>query len=274
MLPPGANGSATIAMGWFFPNRDFMGTNVGNHYVELVRDSEAAALEMLGLVPKIIGAAKGAEGAEGAEEELHVAGSSAAADDVMAWGAFSSALIASPSMPTWLGDSLLNSLHHFRSAMWLGDSRWRQWESFSCVNVDSVHNDGERHIPYLFLLGSNGTVSKMRAWAKGALADGMIQEQLACGCMDAVPKQLDQPCGRVMGDVSSIASFQLTILPAVSRHLEVTWNDFIAIVRFSSPAVEISVGQPLHESGLFNTANLCRILILLKILRQVFGAHA
>jgi non-lysosomal glucosylceramidase len=52
--------------------------------------------------------------------------------------------------------------------MWLADGRWRQWESFSCVNVDSVHNDGERHIPYLMLLGGNGTESKMRAWAAGA----------------------------------------------------------------------------------------------------------
>ena len=52
--------------------------------------------------------------------------------------------------------------------MWLADGRWRQWESFSCVNVDSVHNDGERHIPYLMLLGPEGTKSKMRAWAAGA----------------------------------------------------------------------------------------------------------
>ena len=54
------------------------------------------------------------------------------------------------------------------------------------------------------VLGGNGTVSKMRAWAAGALPNGMIQEQLACGCMDAVPAKLDQACGRVMGDVSSM----------------------------------------------------------------------
>jgi hypothetical protein len=77
----------------------------------------------------------------------------------------------------------------------------RQWESFSCVNVDSVHNDGERHLAYLNVLGGNGTASKMRAWAAGALPDGMIQEQLACGCMDSVPPKLDQACGRVMGAV-------------------------------------------------------------------------
>ena len=46
--------------------------------------------------------------------------------------------------------------------------------------------------------------SKLRAWAAGQGADGMIAEQLACGCMAAVPPALDAPCGRVMGDVSSM----------------------------------------------------------------------
>lgn len=87
--------------------------------------------------------------------------------------------------------------------MWLRDGRWRQWESFSCVNVDSVHNDGERHIPYI-MLWPEGTESKMRAWAAGQGKDGMIQEQLACGCATSVPPKLDSACGRTMGDVSSM----------------------------------------------------------------------
>ena len=113
---------------------------------------------------------------------------------------------------------MLNSLHHTRSTMWLSQRddkdvpKWRQWESFSCVNVDSVHNDGERHLAYLMTFGIDGTKSKMRAWAKGqcplgstdrACEPGMIQEQLATGCMDGVP-QLDTPSGRTMGDVSSM----------------------------------------------------------------------
>ena len=182
-VPPGGAASLTISLGWWFPYRDFMGTTVGNHYTSIVQNSEAASRLLL----------------PGTE----------AAKDVRDWGAFSSALLNS-SLPTWLGDSLLNSLHHARSAMWLADGRWRQWESFSCVNVDSVHNDGERHIPYLMILGGYGTQSKMRAWAAGATPStttsvgGMIQEQLACGCMDAVPPKLDAPCGRTMGDVTSM----------------------------------------------------------------------
>jgi hypothetical protein len=111
-VPPGANASLTISLGWFFPQRDFMGATVGNHYSTLVRDSEAASQLLLG--------------------------GEAAAADIRGWGAVASALLES-SLPAWFGDSLLNSLHHTRSAMWLEDGRWRQWESFSCVNVDSVH---------------------------------------------------------------------------------------------------------------------------------------
>ena len=60
--------------------------------------------------------------------------------------------------------------------------------------------------------GIDGTKSKMRAWAKGQCPPnstdsncqpGMIQEQLATGCMDGVP-ELDTPSGRTMGDVSSM----------------------------------------------------------------------
>lgn len=182
-VPPGGVASLTISLGWHFPYRDFMGTTVGNHYASIVQDSEVASRLMLP--------------------------STDAATDVTSWGAFASVFLNS-SLPTWFGDSLLNSLHHTRSAMWLADGRWRQWESFSCVNVDSVHNDGERHVPYLMILGGYGTTSKMRAWAAGATpttntsVGGMIQEQLACGCMDVVPPMLDSPCGRTMGDVTSM----------------------------------------------------------------------
>ncbi len=47
--------------------------------------------------------------------------------------------------------------------------------------ADSVHNDGERHIPYLMIF-PDSTINKMRAWASFQLDNGMIQEQLRCGC--------------------------------------------------------------------------------------------
>ena len=49
------------------------------------------------------------------------------------------------------------------------------------VNVDSVHNDGERHLPYITLF-PNVTRMKMRAWGSVQQPNGMIPEELMCGC--------------------------------------------------------------------------------------------
>lgn len=65
-----------------------------------------------------------------------------------------------------------------------------------------MHNDGERHIPYIMFF-PDITMSKMLAWGEGIEPDGMIQEQLGCGCTSKVPF-FDDPCGRVMSDVSSM----------------------------------------------------------------------
>lgn len=43
----------------------------------------------------------------------------------------------------------------------------------------------------------------MQAWAEYQLSDGMLQEQLGCGCTGGIPK-LDDACGRVMSDVTSM----------------------------------------------------------------------
>ena len=181
-LAANSTGSATVALGWFFPHRDYMGAVVGNHYSTLVADAEEAATSLL---PSRDGARDGAA-------------------EVAELVAYQDAFLgADSSVPVWLADTLVNSLHHTRSSFRLGDGRWRQWEAFDCVNIDSVHNDGERHVPYL-MFWPETVVSKMKAWAAGALGDGMIQEQLGCGCMGAVPKIIDQACGRVMGDVSSM----------------------------------------------------------------------
>merc|ERR1719456_2186167 len=91
------------------------------------------------------------------------------------------------SLPDWLTDTLLNSISHVRSAWRERDGKWRQWEAYDCVNVDSIHNDGERHIPYITFMPET-TQEK----------NGMLPEQLACGCMGAIDRALDRGCGRVM----------------------------------------------------------------------------
>jgi hypothetical protein len=116
----------------WFPFLIVFSVALGNHYAaaSLVKDSEEASMLL------IAGGSGGneEEGEEGEEGAMSV--SVSAAEDVSRWGGFASALLNS-SLPVWFGDSLLNSLHHTRSAMWLGDGRWRQVRAkhttlFSC----------------------------------------------------------------------------------------------------------------------------------------------
>ena len=51
---------------------------------------------------------------------------------------------------------------------------------------DSVHNDGERHIPYIMIF-PNSTLNKLIAWGKSQLSNGMIQEALRPGCFPGIP---------------------------------------------------------------------------------------
>jgi len=62
------------------------------------------------------------------------------------------------SMPDWLQDMLVNSLSFWRTGFWVADGRWRQWETFDCNDIDSIHNDFQRELPYvLFFPGKTPT---------------------------------------------------------------------------------------------------------------------
>lgn len=55
------------------------------------------------------------------------------------------------TLPECLQDILLNSLSSLRSGMWMENGRWRQWEAFDCANMDPVHVDFHRIIPYVIM---------------------------------------------------------------------------------------------------------------------------
>ena len=46
-----------------------------------------------------------------------------------------------------LKDYLVNGMSHIRSAFYTTDGTWRQWEAYDCDDIDSLHNDYQRHIP-------------------------------------------------------------------------------------------------------------------------------
>jgi non-lysosomal glucosylceramidase len=45
------------------------------------------------------------------------------------------------------------------------DGRWRQWEALDCPDIDSVHNDYQRHMPYMLYFPET-EMQKLRYWAK------------------------------------------------------------------------------------------------------------
>jgi len=69
-------------------------------------------------------------------------------EKILAWnkGVYDSAL------PVFLQHLLLNSLATFvKTGLWTADGRWRQYESFSCNDMEPVHLHGYRSIPLSFL---------------------------------------------------------------------------------------------------------------------------
>ena len=113
------------------------------------------------------------------------------------------AFFESSSLPAWLQDVLVNSMSNWRSAFMTADGRWRQWEAYDCVDVDSVHNDYQRQMPYALFFPDLVKNVMTTGWAKLQQADGMITESLSGGCMGATGR-LDGGGGRKMGDVSTV----------------------------------------------------------------------
>eukprot|EP00698_Gefionella_okellyi_P024626 TRINITY_DN8763_c0_g1_i1.p1 TRINITY_DN8763_c0_g1~~TRINITY_DN8763_c0_g1_i1.p1 ORF type:complete len:1014 (+),score=226.22 TRINITY_DN8763_c0_g1_i1:103-3144(+) len=175
----GARQSVTLSIvfAWYFPDRDHMYMDLGNYYSTRF-DSSLDVADPLA-------------------EEL-------ALIDIVSDLNSHHAVFANSSMPVWLSDSFINSMSHFRSAMWFRDGRWRQWEAYDCPDVDSVHNDYQRHLPYLWLFPRT-EMQKMREWGAGQPEDGHIWEYLASFGLGP----MDQWGGRIMGDVTSVWLIEL-----------------------------------------------------------------
>ena len=91
------------------------------------------------------------------------------------------------TLPLWLQDVLVNWLSSWRSGLYLRDGRWQQFESLDCTDIDSVHNDLQREIPYV-LLYPDLVENVIRAWTKYQSDDAHIVETLAAGCYSPTRK--------------------------------------------------------------------------------------
>jgi non-lysosomal glucosylceramidase len=171
---PGENATLSIIFSWFFPNRDHAGENIGNFYTTLFEDSADVARTL---------------SSPGALEQV-------ALDLASHHGVFVS---SDSSLPDWLADFLVNGMSHFRGLIWSRDGRMRLFEAFDCMDLDSIHNDYQRHLPYLWLMPQIET-QKLRKWASGQDTSGFIYEFL--GPFGVGP--FDVPGGRIMGDTTTL----------------------------------------------------------------------
>ena len=178
-LAAGERKAVNLSFGWHFPDRNYLNYTVGNFYSHLWNHSADAAADMI-----------------------------TTSDQTLLSIVALHRSVMNSSLPVWMQDTLINSLQHIRSVWWGKDGNWRQWEAFDCVNVDSIHNDGERTLPYM-MLWPQTVVQKVFAWAETQQSDGMLPEQLACGCAEHIDPFGSLPwsgvgCGRRMCDNTSM----------------------------------------------------------------------
>lgn len=119
-------------MSWYYPHRDMAKIHIGNFYSNMFKSSQSVALHMRKNLLKSV-------------------------SDIATWQEPFMLTTASPSesksrvhrLPAWLNDVLINSVSFWRSAFWTKDGRWRQWEAYDCNDMDTIHNDMQRILPYM-----------------------------------------------------------------------------------------------------------------------------
>jgi non-lysosomal glucosylceramidase len=119
VVPPMSNRTVTIVFAWHFPRRYFTNKPIGNYYTQVHPSAASAAEDMAADLEGTVSTYKG----------------------------WQEAFMSASSLPTWLQDVLVNSMSNWRSAFMTEDGRWRQWEAYDCVDLDSVHNDYQRQMP-------------------------------------------------------------------------------------------------------------------------------
>jgi non-lysosomal glucosylceramidase len=173
-LQPGESRVLSIVFSWYFAHRDHMGFDVGNYYATQFADSSEVAQKY--------------------------ASDAALTNTVDTLTRFHS-VFAGPtsSLPIFMQDAAVNEFSHFRGMIFTLDGRMREFEANDCPDVDSIHNDYQRHLPYIWTM-KEFEISKLEKWGASIYPDDHIPEYL--GAFSLSP--LDQPGGRTMADTTTL----------------------------------------------------------------------
>jgi non-lysosomal glucosylceramidase len=217
-VAPGSNLTLSIVFAWSFPNRDHNGQVLGNFYDTLFPEGS----------PQVASALAD-------EATLTSVVTSLTSHHAVYFNANS-------SLPDWLADHFVNQMSHMRGFIWLRDGRTRMFEAYGIADIDSVHNDHQRHLPYLWL-ATDFEVNKMRAWASFQDKTGFINE-----CLSPYEAPMDTPGGRIMADVTTVWVLELLELwrnTGDESLLEELWPNAVAALQWML-SVSSDIGLPLH----------------------------
>ena len=118
--------SLLFTLAWHLPERRWGGALVGQGYARVFANATAVS-DFAARLPHM--------------------------QNALSWATDLQALYFNNSFPEWLQDALVNSAATFgKTAMWLSDGRWRQFESYSCPQIENPHIHAPRVLAYLHLL--------------------------------------------------------------------------------------------------------------------------
>ncbi|XP_032237936.2 uncharacterized protein LOC5512607 isoform X1 [Nematostella vectensis] len=192
-LGPRQNGTLSLVMAWYYPFRDHSGELVGSYYSNIFTSSESVAEYVTRNYKQMLTTLISWRYNMMPKPFPNSMPNVTFSHDVMA---------VRSSLDPWLQDVMINSLSYWRSGFWVADGRWRQWEAFDCNDVDSVHNDFQRELPYI-LFYPDLLENVVRSWAEYR-RDGGIPEALGhqYGCWRKT-NRFDKAGGRLnMADVN------------------------------------------------------------------------
>ena len=217
LIAPGDTATISISFSWYFPNRDYYNSIVGQFYS--TRFTSALDVSTIYTNDHLV------EVATTAVQHTNV------------WTGKDS------SLPTWLSDHLLNQFSHFRNFIYARNGLMREHEANDCPDLDSVHNDYQRHLPYLWAVPTFETQKSelYQSCQETGNDDGMITENPGFSVGDSCG-------GRRMGDVTTIWILELLEIWRGTNDTERLKAAWPAVVRGMQWQIRQSIdfGLPAH----------------------------
>lgn len=148
-LKPGESQNVTFVLAWHLPHHSHAGQEIGNYYNNIYGSADEVAEKVLSRLPTTL-------------------------DGIRQW----QRICYGNGLPVWFQDAQANSLATmYKTGIWAADGRWRQWESFSCPDLDAIHIDLYRSLPYT-LFFPELEKSVLEAFVKFQRPDGWIPHTL------------------------------------------------------------------------------------------------